>query len=172
MRNAAVERAFVEAYPRLSRAAGNVIRRHLWDQQEHGDAVDETLIRVFDKWERGEGNREAFTRGIALNVCRELNRKRPRHRDIEGLDVRNATRSGEDTVLDAITLEQALEGIGSERQRTVIERRFLDDLTEPQTARVLGLSLDQVKTAAKDGRRALKKAYARSARRPHGGEES
>lgn len=172
MRDAAVEREFNEAYSRLSRVAGNAVRRHLWDQQEHGDAVGETLIRVFDKWERGAGDREAFTRGIALNVCRELNRKRPRHRDIEGLEDRNATGTCEDSVLDAITLKQAFQEVGSERQRTVMERRFLDDLTEPQTARVLGLSLEQVRTAAKDGRRALKKAYARSGRRPPGGEQA
>lgn len=169
MRDSAVEREFDKAFPRLSRAAGNVIRWHLWDQQDHEDAVGETLTRVFDRWERAEGDREAFTRGVAVNVCHEFNRKR-RHRDLEGLEEHHATASHEDSVLSAITVNQALQGVRSERQRTVMERRFLDDLTEPQAARLLGLTLKQVKTAGKDGRRALQKAYSKNGRRSSGGE--
>lgn len=117
-----------------------------WGKAE--DLVQTALVRSWPHWSRiaAAGSPEAYVRRVMLNKALDWRGRRwrgeistevlPEPRPMEGadLDVRRV-------------LLQALRRLPP-RQRAVVVLRYFDDLTEADTAQILGCSIGTVKSTA------------------------
>lgn len=113
------------------------------DHQLAEDLVQTALFKAAGAWDRIEGEPEPYVRRILYteNISRWRRRRvvetfRPTY------DAPAAVGSDPDVHL---ALEQALAEL-TLRQRTVLVLRYYEDLTETETARVLGIGLGTVKS--------------------------
>lgn len=144
--SAATFHAFVVARtPALSRTA------YLLTGDAHlaEDLVQTALFKAAKSWHRIEGDPEPYVRRILYtqNVSWWRQRKHVREQALGAYDA--AARTSDPDL--RLTLEQAL-GRLTTRQRTVLVLRYLEDLTEVQTAAALGIGPGTVKSI---GRQAL-----------------
>jgi RNA polymerase sigma-70 factor (sigma-E family) len=112
------------------------------------DLVQTALFKTAKSWRRIRGNPEAYCRRILHNE--NVSRwRRARHVEESALDetLRTPVAAEPDTDL-SVTLEQALAHL-TERQRSLLVLRFYEDLTEVQTAHVLGISPGTVKSSTR-----------------------
>jgi RNA polymerase sigma-70 factor (sigma-E family) len=128
------------------------------------DLVQETLAKVYLHWHRVRGveNPDAYVRRILLNEARAHWRRRhvPVLSPAE-TDYREPALDGaEDQVVRRAELLQALLRL-SGRQRATVVLRYVDGLTERETAAVLGCSEGTVKSQASRALTALRKHLAR-----------
>ncbi len=140
------------------------------------DLVQETLARVAQHWPslHRHGSPDAFARRVMHNLAIDSwRRRRVRPREVSDHQGRELVGPGDDAeaATRRLVLRDALAKL-TPRQRSVLSLRFYDDLTEVQTAKVLGCSVSTVKSQT---RRALDRlrllapdlvaAYAREAHR-------
>jgi RNA polymerase sigma-70 factor (sigma-E family) len=117
------------------------------DRQEAEDLLQEVLERLYVKWRRIDGEPEAYARRILTNQA--INRWRRRSRRVreaplyDHADVAVDDRADEVAVRGAVL--HALRGLPM-RQRAAVVLRYLDDLSEADTARVMGCSVGTVKS--------------------------
>ena len=138
--------AFVAARtPALSRTA------YLLTGDAHlaEDLVQTALFQAAKAWHRIEGDPEPYVRRILYtqNVSRW---RRIRFAEVALGDHDRATAPAADPDV-RLTLQDALARL-TQRQRTVLVLRYYEDLTEVETARVLGIGSGTVKSI---GRQAL-----------------
>jgi len=109
------------------------------------DLVQAALIKVVPKWARIKDHPESFVRQV---LAREsVNRWRTRRwREVTTDVVPDATQHDS---TDRIALLEDLRRLPP-RQRAVLVLRYLDDLTEADTAAALGISVGTVKSHARD----------------------
>jgi RNA polymerase sigma-70 factor (sigma-E family) len=113
------------------------------DHQLAEDLVQTALFKAASAWDRIEGAPEPYVRRILYteNVSRWRRRRvvelfRPGHDE--------PAPPGDDPDVH-VSLERALREL-TLRQRTVLVLRYYEDLTEVETARVLGIGLGTVKS--------------------------
>lgn len=114
--------------------------------QDAEDLVQAALLKVVPKWGRIAGDPEPYVRKVLVheNVSRWRRRRwRELHTD------RLPESPVEGPGADRVALQQALARLAP-RQRAVIVLRYYEDLTESETARVLGVSAGTVKSQARD----------------------
>ena len=123
------------------------------------DLVQTALIKVVPKWRRIQDNPEPYVRKVLARESVSRWRAR-RWREVTTDTVPETTHH------DSTERIALLEDLGrlSPRQRAVIVLRYLDDLTEADTAAVLGISVGAVKSYARD-------ALARLRLQPSGDEQ-
>ncbi|MCP2328402.1 RNA polymerase sigma-70 factor (sigma-E family) [Hamadaea flava] len=141
-------REFVAASsPALSRAAYLLTGDH----QLAEDLLQSALASTYRHWRRvRDGNPAAYVRQAMHREQISWWRRRRLTEQLSGEPVDRM--GGGDLAADAvnrITLVQALAQLPP-RQRAVIVLRFYDDLTEAETARVLGCAVGTVKRQAHD----------------------
>ncbi|MFC4533887.1 SigE family RNA polymerase sigma factor [Sphaerisporangium dianthi] len=109
------------------------------------DLLQSVLARVVGQWPKlsEDGNPAAYTRKALVNQYISW-RRRPRP-ELPSADPPGRSTSHEAATLDRIVLRQALAKL-TRKQRAVIVLRFWEDLTEAQTADVLGCSIGNVKS--------------------------
>ena len=132
---------FVEARkPALTRAAFLLTRDH----QLAEDLVQTALFKAARAWDRIEGEPEPYVRRILYteNISRWRRRRHLLETYPTGYDAPAATGPDPDVHL---SLERAL-GRLTVRQRTVLVLRYYEDLTETETARLLGIGVGTVKS--------------------------
>lgn len=132
----------------------------LRDPELARDATQETALRVLRLLPefRGESSLTTWSMGIAINVVREMRRKRrPESGEVPDLPgdeaagpEPSAVRSEQQQVLHA-----ALKGL-SERQREVIICRYFEELSTEETAKVMNCAPGTVKATLHQALRALK----------------
>lgn len=134
----------------------------LRDPELAQDAAQETGLRFLTKLDqyRGESSISTWSMGIAINVAREIRRKRKPTGDIDDVDP-----PSDDKVTPAgmaiadeesVVLKQAMEGL-SHRQREVVLLRFFEEKSTEETAEAMGCAAGTVKATLHQALRALKK---------------
>lgn len=111
------------------------------------DLVQTSLMRCWPHWSRiSEGNPEAYVRRTLVNTAATQSKRRWR-REVVGLPERTlAAADGTDETDVRASLAPALLSLPP-RQRAVLALRFLADMSEAQTAEVLGCSVGTVKSS-------------------------
>lgn len=110
------------------------------------DLLQTALFKAAKAWGRIQGDPEPYVRRILYTENVSWWRRRRR--------VRETAMAGHDTLAVApdtdlrIVLEQALAQLTA-KQRTVLVLRYFEDLTEVQTAAVLGIGLGTVKSTTR-----------------------
>jgi RNA polymerase sigma-70 factor (sigma-E family) len=130
-----------------------------WNETDAEDLVQECLFVVAKRWHRvAEMDLPlAYTRRVLVNLALDGRQKRSRRRrelsgDVEILGrIQDATA---DAAFELVGARQELVealGVLPRRQRTVLGLRYFLDLSEAQTAAVLGCSVGVVKSNASRG---------------------
>ncbi|HSE08646.1 MAG TPA: SigE family RNA polymerase sigma factor [Nocardioidaceae bacterium] len=111
------------------------------------DLVQTALFKTAKAWHRIEGSPEAYVRRILYtqNVSWWRSRRQVLERPLEAYDDRAS--DAEDHEL-RMSLTQALAQLTA-KQRTVLVLRYYEDLTEAETARVLGIGVGTVKSQSR-----------------------
>ncbi len=116
------------------------------NRQDAEDLVQVALLKAVPKWTRVREH-EPYVRRILLHESVSRWRRR-RWRETSTESLPELAAAGQD--VDArLALRQALAHLAP-RQRAVIVLRYFDDLTESQTADLLGISVGTVKSQAHD----------------------
>jgi RNA polymerase sigma-70 factor (sigma-E family) len=147
------EREFTEFVAARGAALGRTAYLLTGDHHHAEDLLQTALVEAARRWERLD-EPEAYVRRTLYT--RNISRwRRSRFREVELAEHHDEASAPHDPSL-RITLEQALARL-TDRQRTVLVLRYFDDLTEVETARVLGISPGTVKST---NRQALSKLRA------------
>jgi RNA polymerase sigma factor (sigma-70 family) len=126
------------AYEELFMCALRAARRILGDPEQAADVASEAVARAFVRWRRVQPYASAWVTRVAVNLALDQVRRRPKPL-LPTLPV-----DGEPT-LDRIVLAAQLARL-PRRQREVLVLRYLLDLDEEETARVLGVTIGTVHT--------------------------
>jgi RNA polymerase sigma-70 factor, ECF subfamily len=131
----------------------------LRDPEQARDATQETALRFLRLLPqfRGESSITTWSMGIAINVVREMRRKR-RPETGEIPDVAAETGSPDDSasLSEQRKVLQAALGELSDRQREAIVCRYFEELSTEETAKVMGCAPGTVKATLHQALRALK----------------
>ncbi len=149
-----VESDFDEMFPELFRAAYRVAYRLLGSREDAADCAQEACARACTRWDElaRSGSPVPWVVRVSGNLA--IDRWR-RDRRTAPTDPGRADASGLDA--ERVDLWRALEGL-SRRQREVVVLRYLADVSEAETAVLLGCSIGSVKTHASRGLAALRTA--------------
>jgi RNA polymerase sigma-70 factor (sigma-E family) len=145
---------FEEVFPVLIRDAYRVAYRLLGDRTEAEDVAQEACARTYSKWGSVRDHAEPWCVRVASNLALDLLRARTR------AIKRNERIKTNEIVMtpmldERLDLYAALEKL-PRRQRETVVLRYLGDLSEAQTADLIGCSVGSVKTHASRGLAALK----------------
>jgi RNA polymerase sigma-70 factor (sigma-E family) len=140
----------------------------VWDLGEAEDLVQEALLRVARRWPRVRtmDHPAAYARRVLVNLALDdAPRQSRRRRELEsagGMPIDALADSGAVIEFGAHdTRSELLRVLASlpPRQRAVLVLRYLEDLTEAQTATTLGCSLGTVKSTASRGLERLRETF-------------
>ena len=142
-------------------------RRLLRDDHDAEEAVQEALARAWRK--RGECERPdayrawltAITRNEAFRLIerRRLRSEREVHEEVDGAPLTDA---GLEDILGDLATQQALSGL-SDDEKALVHLRYMQDLTQPEVARVMDMPEGTVKVRLHRVRRRLRTALAEAA---------
>jgi RNA polymerase sigma-70 factor (sigma-E family) len=126
-----------------------------WDTGEAEDLVQECLFKVARRWPRVRkmAQPRAYARRILVNLALDDSRGRARRRhELDGVSTATDEPARE-LLVGLETRAELLDALASltPRQRAVLVLRYVNDLTEAQTAKVLGCSPGTVKSNASRG---------------------
>jgi RNA polymerase sigma-70 factor (sigma-E family) len=150
---------FEEVFPVLMRDAYRVAYRLLGNRSEAEDVAQEACARTYSKWGTVHDHAEPWCVRVASNLALDVLRARTR------AVKRNERLKANDTTVtpavdERLDLYAALERL-PRRQRETVVLRYLGDLSEAQTADLIGCSVGSVKTHASRGLAALKEVITR-----------
>lgn len=133
--------------PQLLRAAQLLLR----DAAAAEDAVQVTLLRVFQHWDRARENPGAYSRTVLANVCRDHWRRAARRSEpCSGelaLELPDRSPSALDAAEDRSYLGGLLQALDDEPRAVLVLRYYLD-LPVAETAELLDLPEGTVKSHA------------------------
>jgi RNA polymerase sigma-70 factor (sigma-E family) len=153
-----------DEYVEFVTAAAPKLRRTAYlltgDRHRADDVVQQTLTRVYVKWQRvrGADDIDAYVHRMLVRAFQEERRSRwwgVRLLDRTPEPVPRDIAPG-DAVVDAVAMRQALAAVPA-GQRVVLVLRFYADLSVEQTAEVLGCSTGNVKSQTARGLAALRR---------------
>lgn len=143
--------------------------RMLSDQAEAEDVAQEALMRLWKiapEWRQGEAKVSTWLYRVASNLCTDRLRRhsgRRRPADIDSVaEPADSAPSVEHKMIGqdrAAALQEALQTL-PERQRQAVSLRFLQELSNPEVAEVLDISVDAVESLLARGKRGLATALA------------
>jgi len=107
------------------------------------EIVQEAFVRIWQSWERiRDADAYPYLRATIINLARSVLRRK-------ALEIRHAVRRREDVVNEDVTDRlDTVRAVASlpPRQRACIALRFYEDLSESQTAEILGITVGGVKS--------------------------
>lgn len=135
-----------------------------WDAGEAEDLVQECLFKVARRWPRVRGMAQlgGYARRILVNLALDGARGRARRRAELDEAPPGADGPARDLLVGLETRAELLDALArlTPRQRAVLVLRYFNDLTEAQTAEVLGCSPGTVKSNASRGLARLREVLA------------
>lgn len=158
--------AGVLAYRHTGRVLALALRM-LGDQAEAEDVAQDALMRLWKiapDWRQGEAKVSTWLYRVASNLCLDRLRKHSGKRatqDIDSVpeppDERPSVESDLIARDRAEALLAALQNL-PDRQRQAVSLRFLQELTNPEVAEVMEVSVEAVESLLSRGKRALAQA--------------
>lgn len=145
--------SFDDSFPALYRAAHRAAYRILGDHQSAEDVAVEACYRSAVRWARVRDHAVPWTVRVASNLA--LDHARVTRRLLPGRRDDREPASG----AERMDLVNALRSL-PQRQREVVVLRYLGDLTEADTADVLGIAPGTVKAHSHRGLAALRSRLA------------
>jgi RNA polymerase sigma-70 factor (ECF subfamily) len=144
--------------PRLLRTA---LRLLGGSRAEAEDAVQEVWLRAADALPgfRWQSQLSTWLTGIAVNVCRENRRSRPREEGEEALPESVYSASADPAATGVADLERALAAL-PDGYRQVLVLHDVEGYTHQETARLLGVEAGTSKSQLHQARRALRRLLA------------
>lgn len=135
-----------------------------WDAGEAEDLVQECLFKVARRWPRVRAMAQprAYARRILVNLALDDRRGRARRRgELDG-GLFVSEEPARDLLAGLETRAELLDAVARlrPRQRAVLVLRYFNDMTEAQTAEVLGCSPGTVKSSTSRGLARLREALA------------
>ncbi len=139
----------------------------VWDVGEAEDLVQECLLRVARRWSRvgTMAFPAAYARRILVNLALDTSRRRSRRRsELSGPSAAGPIEPEDPAArqpfidVEARTVLLSVIGDLPPRQRAVLVLRYFEDLTEAQTAELLGCSIGTVKSTASHAIDRMRKA--------------
>jgi len=131
----------------------------LHDPDRAADATQETGLRFLKQIAqfRGDSQIQTWSLGIALNVVREIKRRRTTASDenLGELSVERSSTGSVETKEEADMLQQTLQTL-PDRQREAVVLRFFEDLSVEETAAAMGCAEGTVKATVHQALRALR----------------
>ncbi len=128
---------------RMFRVALALTGRH----HEAEDLLQEALARTFARWRHVRGDPEAYVRRAMYHSQVTVWRRRRRLREVPADSVPDLPDPRDEAAASdsRLQLRQALMRLGP-RQRAVLVARFFEDLSDVETAQVLGCSASTVRS--------------------------
>ncbi|OZV84582.1 hypothetical protein CA850_01680 [Micromonospora echinospora] len=128
------------------------------DRHAAEDLLQDVLERLYARWRRARGAPDAYARRILVNRAIDRWRWRGRRREaaLADLEVPAAGDHAEEVVVRQFVLA-ALRTLPP-RQRAAVVLRYLDDLSEAETAQVMRCSVGAVKSHTARGLAKLRNA--------------
>ncbi|GCD92099.1 SigE family RNA polymerase sigma factor [Nocardioides sp. LS1] len=142
------------------------------DPHSAQDLVQTSLAKLYLAWDRLEDREhlDGYARRVLVNEHRSAWRRPWRRREVvtaEVPDVPTSSRSGPDVHAEVWAFVATL----PPRQRAVLVLRYYEELTEAETADVLGISVGTVKSQASRALAALRSRLADHPEITHPGQE-
>ncbi|MCL2419199.1 MAG: SigE family RNA polymerase sigma factor [Conexibacteraceae bacterium] len=136
-----------------------------WDAGEAEDLTQECLLKVARRWPRVSRMQHpgAYARQILVNLALDDARDRARRRgELESASPAVTEQTARDALDGLETRAELLDALAclNPRQRAVLVLRYFNDLTEAQTAEVLGCSPGTVKSNTSRGLARLREVLA------------
>jgi RNA polymerase sigma-70 factor (sigma-E family) len=134
--------------PRLLRTA--YLLTH--DRAQAEDLLQTALARAWEAWSRIRGNPEPYVRRVLVNAYASAWRRRWRG-EVPTADLPERAAPGADPLAELAERDRLWRALGRlpRRMRAVLVLRYYEDLSEAETAEVLGCSVGNVKSQASRG---------------------
>ncbi len=135
-------------------------RRLLWDATEAEDVAQEAMLRLWriaPDWRNGEAKVSTWLYRVTSNLCTDRLRKK------RGVALEDAPQSIDDapSVIETMTsadrasaLQNAMKQL-PERQRLAVTLRHIDELSNPEIADIMEISVEAVESLTARGKRTL-----------------
>lgn len=152
---------------RLGPRCLSVAMRVLGDRAEAEDVAQEAMMRLWrmaPDWRQGEAKVSTWLYRVTMNLCLDLKRRK-RSKTVAIDDVAepaDPTKSVPDQMQDtarADALQAALMQL-PDRQRQAVVLRHIEDLSNPEIAGIMNISVEAVESLTARGKRALAAALA------------
>lgn len=124
------------------------------DPHDAEDLVQTALVKAVPAWKRIAGSPDAYLRRVMVNENISGWRRR-RGREVLVGETPDRGQADPDTA-STLALQRALAALAP-RQRAVIVLRYFEDLTERDTAEILGVALGTVKSQCRDALQRLRR---------------
>ena len=142
-----------------------VATRMLNNPTDAEDVAQEAMLRAWKNaadWRPGEAKFSTWLHKVAVNLCYDRLRKRrtkPLEDAPEPIDERASAQDGLEANDKMTILKDAMMEL-PERQRAAIQLSHYEEKSNPETAEILGVSVEAVESLLSRGRRALRTALA------------
>ncbi len=159
--------AAAELTARLGPRAFGTAFRVLGNRAEAEDVTQEAMVRLWriaPDWEQGKAKVSTWLYRVVMNLCIDLKRRqRGGHVDLDAVpEPEDPARSAAETLQERARWD-ALQGALMqlpERQRQAVVLRHIEELSNPEIAGVMDISVEAVESLTARGKRALAKALA------------
>ncbi len=136
-----------ELYERYAPVIHRRCRSILGNDEDAGDALQETFSRVILHWDRfrQESSPLTWMYRISTNYCLNQIRNRTSRSEKRTVHRREIAGSGfargQDEIVEEEEIIRRLLGLADEQTRAIVICIFFDDMTREQTARMVGISV-------------------------------
>ncbi len=140
-----------------------VATRMLKNSADAEDVAQEAMMRAWKTaadWRPGEAKFSTWLYRVAVNLCYDRlrrHRTKPLEDAPEPVDDRASAQQGMEADDTLSILKAAMMDL-PERQRAAIQLSHFDEKSNPETADILGISVEAVESLLSRGRRSLRKA--------------
>lgn len=142
--------------PRIVAQATRLLR----DRAEAEDVAQEAMLRLWKiapDWRQGEAKVSTWLYRIVANLCTDRLRKR-RSTGLDSIAEPEDDKPSVEATMQADARQQALyKALATlpERQRVAVTLRHIDELSNPEIAQAMGITVEAVESLTARGKRAL-----------------